>query len=164
VPERPQILLADASVLIDYRDTNLSVLTLASAHLGPVRVVYEVLEEVGDFDVELATTLGIEVVDVPTQLLLEIDSLPHRLSRQDRLSYLACRENDWICLTNDRHLRGLCKEGGVRLCWGLEMMVDLVERGALSKEVALRTAQDIHTNNPGHISLDVLERFRAQTS
>lgn len=164
MPARPQVLLADASVLIDYRDSNLSVLGLASVHVGQVRVVYEVLEEVAGFDVDLATTLGIEAVDVSTETLLEVDSLPHRLSRQDRLSYLVCRENDWICLTNDRHLRKLCDENGLRLCWGLELMADLVEREALTKEDALRTAETIHANNPHHISAAVLQRFRDRTS
>jgi hypothetical protein len=92
-----------------------------------------------DFDVELVTTLGIEAVDVSAQLLLEIEGLPHRLSRQDRLVYLACRESDWICLANDRHLRGLCEESEVRLCWGLELMVVGVLGNSLSYGSAIET-------------------------
>lgn len=47
---RPQILLADANVLIDYRDADPSVLSLAATHVGPIRVVHAVLEEVHGFD------------------------------------------------------------------------------------------------------------------
>lgn len=146
--ERPPVLLADANVLIDYRDANLTILTLASAHLGPVRVVYEVLEEVDGLDVEQANALGLEVVDVPAGLLIEIDTLSRRLSRQDRLSFLTCRDNDWICLTNDQLLRELCRSNQIRLCWGLELMVDLVQAEVLAPEVAVRTGETIHANNP----------------
>jgi hypothetical protein len=34
-----EILLADASVLIDYRDSDLTILKLVSQHTGPVRVL-----------------------------------------------------------------------------------------------------------------------------
>lgn len=148
MPERTPVLLADANVLIDYRDANLAVLTLASAHLGPIRVVYEVLEEVDDLNVEQVNALGLEVVDVPAELLIEIDTLSRRLSRQDRLSYLTCRDNDWICLTNDQLLRELCRSQEIRLCWGLELMVDLVHAELLTHEVAIRTADAIYSNNP----------------
>jgi hypothetical protein len=34
-----EILLADADVLIDYRDSDLTILKLVSDHIGPVRVL-----------------------------------------------------------------------------------------------------------------------------
>lgn len=40
-----EILLADADVLIDYRDSDLTILKLVSDHIGPVRVLREVLDE-----------------------------------------------------------------------------------------------------------------------
>lgn len=146
--ERPHILLADANVLIDYRDADLTILKTARVHLGPIRVVREVLDEVSDLDGDQASTFGIEVVDVSIELLLEVAALPPRLSRPDRLSYLVARENDWICLTNDRLLRELCEEHDVRLCWGLEIMALLVEADALVREVAAETARTIIDNNP----------------
>jgi hypothetical protein len=148
VPERPHILLADANVLIDYRDADLSILRSACVHVGPIRVVREVLDEVADFDADQASSLGIDVVDAGAELLLEVATLPRRLSRPDRLSYLVARENDWICLTNDRLLRELCAENGVRLCWGLKIMELLVEADVLVLDVAAATARTIVANNP----------------
>jgi hypothetical protein len=158
VAERPHILLADANVLIDYRDADLTILEMASVHLGPIRVVREVLDEVSGLDVPQASAIGIEVVDVPIELLLEIATLPPRLSRPDRLSYLVARDNDWICLTNDRLLRELCEEHDVRLCWGLEIMALLVESDALAREVAAATADTIIDNNP-RMGRDLLAAF-----
>lgn len=158
--QRPQILLADANVLIDFRDADPSVLSLVVTHLGPLRVVHAVLEEVNDFDEARAASLGIEVVDVPTELLLEVATLPHHLRRADRLCYLACRDNDWICLTNDRHLRSLCDANSVRLRWGLELLIDLVACGALQRDGALRIAETIAANNPSIAR--VLARFVAR--
>lgn len=158
MPERPHILLADANVLIDYRDTDLSILSSACVHVGPIRVVREVLDEVAELDANQASSLGIEIVDPTAELLLEVATLPRRLSRPDRLSYLVARENDWICLTNDRLLRGLCAENGVRLCLGLEIMAILVEADALPAEIAGETARTIVANNP-RMSPSVLDDF-----
>ncbi len=44
-PDRPTVLLADANVLIDYRDSDPAILSLVSEHLGPICVIREVLEE-----------------------------------------------------------------------------------------------------------------------
>ena len=160
--QRPQILLADANVLIDFRDADLSVLSLVATHLGPLRVVHAVLEEVNDFDEARAVSLGMEVVDVPTELLLEVATLPHHLRRADRLCNLVCRDNDWICLTNDRHLRTLCDANSVRLRWGLELMIDLVDCGALSRDEAIPIAETMAANNPAIAK--VLARFTASLS
>lgn len=158
MPERPHILLADANVLIDYRDADLSILTAACAHVGPIRVVREILDEVASLDADEASSLGIDVVDAPAELLLEVATLPRRLSRPDRLSYLVARENDWICLTNDRLLRQFCADNDVRLCWGLEIMALLVEADVLVLDVAAETARTIVANNP-RMAEDVLSTF-----
>jgi hypothetical protein len=148
MPERPEILLADANVLIDYRDSDPSILSLAASRIAPIRVVHAVLEEVNDFDEARAASLGLDVVDVPTELLLEVSALPRRLRRADRLCYLTCREYDWICLTNDRLLRRYCDENAVRVSWGLELLLDLVASDALARERAIETARTIADQNP----------------
>ena len=40
----PTVLLADADVLIDYRDSELAILKLVARHLGRVAVISSVLE------------------------------------------------------------------------------------------------------------------------
>ena len=48
MPNRPMVLLSDADVLIDYRDSDLSILALVVQHLAPVHVVRDVIDEVDD--------------------------------------------------------------------------------------------------------------------
>ena len=106
--------------------------------------------------------LGLTVVDVEPEELLDVVALPRRLSRRDRLFFQACRASGWICVTNDRPLRRICEEHGVRARWGLELMLDLVSVGALAASRALETARRIRENNLHHISEELLERFAAR--
>ena len=162
MPNRPRVLLSDADVLIDYRDSDLSILALVVQHLAPVHVVRDVVDEVDDLSLERRGELGLTVIEVEPPVLLQLATLPRRLSRYDRLSLQVCRENDWICVTNDRLLRRTCSEHSVRTKWGLELMLDLVSAGVLSAFRALETARRIHTNNPHHISEKILKRFSSR--
>ena len=57
----PTVLLADADVLIDYRDAELAILALVVQHVGSVAVLPSVLDEVQDVTVEGCVELGIEI-------------------------------------------------------------------------------------------------------
>lgn len=154
---RPSILLADANVLIDYRDVDPSILALAVKHIGPVFVLRDVLDEVRDFDETTAASLGMTVVDTSAELMLEISSLPRRLTRADRLCYLACRDSDWVCLTNDRFLRSHCEANSLRTSWGLELLIKLHGCGVLPPERAIEIARSIASGNRSIAA--VLDRF-----
>ena len=160
--DRPTVLLSDASVLIDYRDSDISILTLVVQHVAPVHVLRDVLDEVDGMSLSRCRELSLTVVDVEPAVLLNVTALPRRLSRRDRLSFHVCRENDWVCATNDRPLRRICEEHGVRARWGLELMLELVSAGALASSRALGTARRIRENNPHHISEAILERFASR--
>jgi predicted nucleic acid-binding protein len=162
MPDRPAVLLSDANVLIDYRDSDLAILALVVQHLAPVHVLRDVVDEVDDLSLARCGELGLRVIEVGPETLLQLEELPRRLSRYDRLSLHVCRENDWVCLTNDRLLRRICSEHNVRTRWGLELMLDLVSEGALSASRALAAAERIHANNPHHISREVLRRFSSR--
>ncbi len=164
MPERPTVLLSDANVLIDYRDSDLSILSLVVQHVAPVHVVRDVLDEVEDLSLARCRELGLTVIDVDPTVLLQLATLPRRLSRRDRLSFHVCRDNDWICVTNDRPLRKICGEHNVRVQWGLELMLELIPLGALSPSRALATARLIRENNPHHVTEEILTRFAAQLS
>lgn len=162
MPDRPAVLLADANVLIDYRDSDMAILSLVVQHLAPVHVLRDVVDEVSDLSLARCGELGLRVIEVEPETRLQVEELPRRLSRYDRLLLHVCRENDWICVTNDRLLRRICGEHRVRTRWGLELMLDLVSAGALSASRALAAAERIHANNPHHISKEVLQRFSSR--
>ncbi|HEX7423495.1 MAG TPA: hypothetical protein VF311_06365 [Terriglobales bacterium] len=65
-------------------------------------------------------------------------------------------------MTNDRALRNVCKDRGIRLRWGLGLMVDLVHAEVLTEARALEIAAAIQRANPTHITAGLIDRFRAR--
>ena len=155
----PTILLADADVLIDYRDSDLEMLKLIAQHVGPVAVLSPVLDEVHGVSRADCARLSISVVEVATGRLLRAGVVDSSVSFNDRLCFVVCDEESWTCVTNDRALRRLCERHGVRTRFGLRLMVDLVEFGAITAERAMSIASKMHESNPLHINERVIARF-----
>ncbi len=156
---KPTVLLADADVLIDYRESDLAILALVARHLGRLAVLPSVLDEVRGVTAEECGRLGIEIVEVETERMLLAAEVESSVSFNDRLCLVVCREEGWTCLTNDGALRRLCKRHGVVTRFGLGLMVDLVEASALTRQRAVTVARRIRASNPLHITDRVLERF-----
>ncbi len=153
------VLLADADVLIDYRESELAVLQLAGRHVGRVAMLPSVLDEVQGLTAAECARLGIDVVEVETERMLRAAEIESRVSFNDRLCLLVCREEKWTCVTNDGALRRLCKRHGVETRFGLGLMVDLVAAGALTQRCAEAVARRMQESNPLHINERVLSRF-----
>ena len=156
---RPTVLLADADVLIDYRDSELAILGLVARHIGRVTVLAPILDEVRNFTASEAERHGIEVIGVETERLLDATDVEPRISFNDRLCLVTCRAEGWTCVTNDRALRKLCVRHGVKTRFGLALMVDLVANGALTRQRAVNVARQIQASNPFHITDRILRRF-----
>jgi len=156
------ILLADADVLIDYRDSDLAILKLVSTHIGPVRVLREVLDEAPGISDRQCARLGITIVRLETELMLEVNNLPRSLSINDRLCVVACEHHRWTLVTNDQATRKVCTDRGIRLRWGLGLMIDLVHAGVLTEARALKVAETIQLSNPTHITARLIDRFRTR--
>ena len=105
----PTVLLADADVLIDYRESELAILNLVVQHMGRVAVVPSVLEEVRGVTAVQCVHLGVEVIEVSTDRMLQAAKVESSVSFNDRLCLVVCREEGWTCVTNDGALRRLCK-------------------------------------------------------
>lgn len=155
----PTALLADADVLIDYRESELSVLGLAGQHVGPLKVLSAVLKEVRGVTAADCARLGIEVVEAETGRMIQAAAISSRVSFNDRLCLATCLEDNWTCVTNDGALRGLCNQHGVKTRFGLGLMIDLVACGALSRRRAVTIARRIQASNPTHINERVLGEY-----
>ena len=155
------VLLTDADVLIDYRESEIEILELVVQHIGRVVVLAPVLDEVQGVTPTQCSQLGIEVVEVETEQLVRASEVESRVSFNDRLCLVACREEGWTCVTNDGALRRLCERHGVATRFGLGLMVDLVAVGALTRRRAMAVARQIQASNPLHINERVLARFVA---
>lgn len=159
MPRRQEVLLADADVLIDYSNSNLSVLGLVARHIGKLYVLRQVLDTVDALTVTHCKRHGITVIEADTATLLKAGKLSGPLSFEDWICYLLCEQKRWTCVTNDRKLIQVCQEAGINIRRGLGLMVELVAKEHMTRAKALRTARTIHKNNPYHIDKKVLERF-----
>ena len=155
----PTVLLADADVLIDYRESDLAILELVAQHLGRLAVLSSVLDEVRGVTPTQCARLGIEIIEVETERMLRATEVESSVSFNDRLCLIVCREEGWTCVTNDRALRRLCKRHGVETRFGLGLMANLVEAGVLTRRRAVAVARRIQASNPLHINDRVLNRF-----
>ena len=157
--DAPTVLLADADVLIDYRESDMSVLKEVGARIARVAVLSHTLDEVHDVTREDCALLDIDVIEVETQMLLAAAEGEAQVSFNDNLCFLVCRERSWTCVTNDRALRRLCRGHHVKVRYGLSLMVDLVACEAIDRRRAASIARRMQKANPLHINERVLTRF-----
>ena len=155
-----RLLILDACVLIDYVDADASVLGTVSTHVARAAVVRSVFDEVDQLDERQAAQLGLSILDVPLDLAAKAAETPSRLSFQDRLCLLVAREEGWTCVTNDGALRRACIAENVPVLWGLEIMAEAVEVGAMTPDEAVFVAEAIHEQNPRYVTCAIVESFR----
>lgn len=157
--KKPVGLVADASVLIDYVDSDMSVLPLISRYVAAIHVLPPVLEEVHRLSEKDAAALGIDVVEPTLSQLFEAQAGKGPTSFQDRLCFVIARDANWSVLTNDTALRNACTSAAIPCVWGMEAIAILVEMKHLSTAEAMEVAEKIARANP-FITASVLERFR----
>jgi len=155
-------LVADANVLIDYAQTDPSILTLYVRHFGPIYVPSVILDEVDQINSSDCETLGLTIVEESLEILLAATEQRGPLSFEDQVCLLLARTNQWVCITNEKPLHRACKREKVTSIWGLRLMIELVNAEQLAKDSAIEVAQAIHRINPRYITLEILGRFKAE--
>jgi rRNA-processing protein FCF1 len=156
-------LIVDANVLIDYCDTDISILGLASQQ-GPVYVASPVLAEVDGLDEDECERLGLRLVRPSAQQLVEAGRGSTALAFQDKLCLAIAEEKGLTAVTNDKRLRSECATRGIPVKWGLEIMLDLVEAGQLARDDAVAVAEAIREGNPYFITNAIVDEFRKRAS
>lgn len=159
MPDPRSPLLVDANVLIDFRDSDLTALTLVARHLRPVRVLRPVLGEVDELDETECDRHGLELWEASPEQLAAAAAHRRSLSFLDRAVLIVARDEGWVCATNDQALRHECEVEGVPTRWGLELLAELVLADQLSADAALSIAHEIHLNNKYHITREILRKF-----
>ena len=157
-------LLVDANVLIDYQNSDMSVFQQVSKSIGRVVVLDDVLEEVDGMTDLDCKRWGIEVITADMESLLRAGERIAGLSFRDMLCLLTCKIHGYVCVTNDRVLQNKCKAHGVTTMFGLQLMIDLVEIGALGSDDATAIALKMQESSPQHINDQVIARFRQDLS
>lgn len=159
-----RLFIADASVLIDYLETDRSILSLAGSRLGTIHVPDLLLEhELPDLDADECGRLGIVIEAVSLDLLQR--AADHRragLSVQDRVCLLMAKEHKATCLTSDARLYDACAEEGVDAWRTLRVLIELHKAGALDAGKAFDIAREIQRVNPGYITAAILAELKRQ--
>lgn len=106
--------------------------------------------------------LGLRVVEPTLSQAREAISLTGKLSLQDSLCLMVCRDHAWTCVTNDKALRRSCAEFEITTLWGLEVMLQLAKAGHLPVKDAEAIAEQIHRSNPFFLSPKVIDAFKAR--
>lgn len=158
-PTRKPGLLADADVIIDYRDSDLGILGLVNTWVGPLAVVTAIIEEVREITTEGLERLGIEVIEPSMAQNIRAEAIDSPVSFNDRLAFVVCSDEGRICVTNDLDLQRLCRDRGVPTRFGLRLLLDLVDAGALARSRAGEVARKIHGTNSRFINERVLRKF-----
>lgn len=153
--------IIDASVLIDYMKSDITVLTHVSRSVAPIHLASPVLAEVEQISENSANSKAIHVVEPSLEQVRLAVERAGRVSFQDRLCALMARDNEWACITSDRQLRSFCRGLGVPCVWGLEPLRWLVSRGHLTTDQAIAIARQIAESNT-FITSQILARFRRQ--
>ncbi len=153
-------LVADANVLIDYIESDKTVLALMSRHLAPIHVPSPVFDdEVRKLSAKDAQALSIDVMEPTLDQVLEARAAQGATSWYDRLCLMVARDAGWSVLTNDIALRRACDGTKVSCVWGLEAMTILVGTKHLSAARAVGVAEKIARANP-FITRRIVQRFR----
>lgn len=154
------LLIVDANVLIDYANSDLSILALVSRHVGLIHVPSVILDEVDGLNEEDCFNLGLSVVEESIEVLLTAAETRGALSFEDHVCLLLAAENGWTCVSNDKPLHSACVEESVPVKWGLRLMIELVEGGHLGKDDAFEVAEAIQVSNPRHITSVIIDEFK----
>jgi predicted nucleic acid-binding protein len=153
-------MIMDACVLIDFIKADRTVLELVVKHVGPLHVASPIVDEVHEIEDENELVeLGLIIVEPEIEDAFEAAGSSGPTSLQDRLCLLTARRHNFICVTNDKNLRQLCKQKGVEILWGLEILSELHKTGGIPGKEAETIARSIHASNPKHITAAILSRF-----
>lgn len=150
-------LILDANVLIDFLNSDKSVIKLICTYVGQIFLATPVLDEIDALCENDCLELGIKLIEPEVEHLLLASAPNGPLSFQDNLCLILAKEHGFTCVSNDRPLRQQCENEGVPLVWGIELLCILAESGGLSTRDAKEVILKIHEDNPKYITTSIVK-------
>lgn len=152
--------IIDASVLIDYCINCLSVLTLFSKEIRSIYIPTPIIyEEVSQLTTSKAKKNYLKLIEPEIEQALEAEAMKIQTSFYDNICFILARDNGYTCITNDKHLKQLCKKRNVPNIWGLEILVILANKSKISNRKPVNIASAIRKSN-SFITNEIIERFK----
>ena len=154
-------IITDANVLIDYAESDITMLALYSDKIEKVIIPSVILEEVEQISSDDCFKYGFDVVEENIEVLFEASNAQHGpLSFQDKVClYLAKNMGDVTCITNEKALLKFCEQDKIPTKRGLKLLLELVKHEHISHDEAIGVVYAIHESNPLHIHQGVIEEF-----
>lgn len=150
--------IIDTCVLEDYLKADPSLFQLISKYIGKIRVISAVIDESNEIK-KHNFNVGLILVEPKIEDALNAKELPRSLSFPDALTFLTAKRFGFNLITNDKKLRNKCLEENIETIWGLELIVQLNHKGGILQSQAENIGRTIHSNNPKHITSEILAKF-----
>jgi predicted nucleic acid-binding protein len=159
--ETKKLLIMDACVLIDFIQADRSIFNLFARHVGEIHLTSTMVREIKIVEnVEELVALGLVIVEPEIEDAYKAAISAGRTSFQDRLCMLTAKRHGFICVTNDTNLRKLCEGEKVQHIWGLRLLAELCISGGIAVGRAITIAEQIHRDNPFHITEKIVDDFK----
>jgi len=157
--EEDDVYLFDACVLRDFLDADAAILGLIEGFLGRVVVLTTTRDSVNGLTIEHCRILHLDLEEPSDEDFgLAAPRIPG-LAFDDRLCIEVSQRRGYICVTNDKRARKELESRGVRHLWGLEILLELVRAGAITKARARKVVLAMQKNSPGHFNEDIVALF-----
>jgi len=154
--------IVDAHALIDYCESDLSVLGTLSRKVQPVHIGRATFDKVRQLSESEATAYRLLIVTPDIETVIAASRRRRSLAYDDHETLLLAQKHGWSCITSDRVLRRECELEGVPTLWGLDPLKLLVEIRSLRPSRALAIARQIQAVNARYITAAIIERFQAE--
>ncbi len=151
--------LLDACVLRDFLDVDADILGLLERFLGRAVVLTTTRDSVNGLTIEQCRILHLELEEPSDEDFGLAASRIPGLAFDDRLCIEVSHRRGYICVTNDKRARKELKSRGVRHLWGLEILLELVRAGAITKARARRIVLAMQKNSPGYFNEEIVALF-----
>lgn len=152
-----RFLILDANILIDFCQSDKTIIKLICDYVGQVYLATPILAEINDINENDCIELGIILIEPDLEEIMLAAGKKGPLSFQDNLCLLIAKRLGWTCVTNDQPLRRMCEIEGVPLFWGIELICILVESGGLLAGQAGGIILEIQKNNPMYITDNIVK-------
>lgn len=127
-------LIADACFLIAFRKGASKALQLAAVHLGEIVIPVPILGEVHDLSEAECLEMNLTIYEPSLAELLAAQPTLVKakgLQYPDRLCVHIADKHGYEIITNDKPMHKACRHSGIPVRWGLQVLVELVEKQLL---------------------------------
>lgn len=156
--KKRQFLILDANTLIDFCQSDKTIIKLICAHVGQIYLAMPVLSEIKAINKDECISLGIKLVEPELGQVMLAAKEKGSLSFQDNICLILAKDHGWTCVTNDKPLRRECRLAGIPLLWGIQLICILAESGGLPVKYAGDIILEIQKNNPKYITNNIVQK------